>query len=194
MIRNLCLAIATLFFVFPSYGQVASKLEESSNSSVIYEGKLPAGRTVTDSKGREVVNGGTNANGSLKIRYTGKLKLNASGEYEITGELSEVTNPSSQGSSGPITVNTNGLHTTVNLEKNGTDPGGHIITTINGGNATVNVSGNFNDPSIGGTGNNVNITGNNNCGSGQPGSGGNVTQGGRGNSWNSGGGNWTVRN
>lgn len=193
MIRHLCLLAAT-FLCADLPAQSAVKVDGAVNAPTIYEGKLPAGRTVTDSKGREITNGGTNANGSLKIHYTGKLKLNSNGEYECSGEISEVINPASQGSTGPITVNTNGNPTTIQLEKNGVDPGGHITTTITGGNATVNVSGNFNDPSVGGTGNNVNITGNNNCGSGQPGSAGNVFQGGRGNSWNSGGGNWTIRN
>lgn len=189
MFRSFCFLLAMLVLASFSFGQAAA------TAAPPLWGKLTAGKTITDSKGREIHNGGTNANGSLHFRYTGKLRTKANGELECSGEITEVTNPASQGSEGPIMVNTDGEPTIINLDRNGTDPGGHIGSTIVGGNATVNVGGNFNDPTVGGTNNSVNITGNNNSGSGQgAGSGGNVTLGGHGNSWNSNGGNWTTRN
>lgn len=198
MYRPLLLTLLTLLFAVSSLAQGAARDATSGGSTttpVLRDGKLPAGKTLTDAKGREIHNGGTNQNGKLHFRHTGKLKVKPNGDIECSGEVTEVTNPASQGSEGPISVNTNGEPTTVNLERNGTDPGGHIVTNVTGGNATVNVSGNFNDPSVGGTGNTVNVTGNNNSGSGAgPGSGGNVNQGGHGNSWNSNGGQWVVRN
>lgn len=157
--------------------------------------KLPPGASITDSKGRSVENGGTNNNGRVHIKHTGNITNNGNGTYTCSGEISEVTNPASQGSEGPITVNTNGEPTEVNLDRNGRDPGQHVNSTIIGGNATVNVSGNYNDPTVGGTNNTVNITGNHNSGQGQgAGSGGTVNMGGRDNGWNSNGGNWNVRN
>ena len=155
--------------------------------------KLPANSTVTDSAGRTVTNGGTNANGSVKVTHTGKMKMVSPGEYRISGEITLIENPASQGSEGPITVNTNGKPTEVVLEKNGTDPGGHIVTNVNGGKAIVHINGNFNDANVGGGNNHIDFNGRNNTATGQPGSGGTVSLGGRGNSFNSGGGQWTVR-
>lgn len=200
MYRSLLLTLLTLLFAASSFAQAtaADRSTSPATTPVLRDGKLPAGKTLTDSKGREIHNGGSNENGKVHFRYSGKLKTKPNGDIECSGEVTEVTNPASQGSEGPISVNTDGEPTTINLEKNGTDPGGHIVSNITGGNATVNVSGNFNDPTVGGTGNTVNVTGNNNSGSGaapnpNP-SGGNVNQGGHGNSWNSNGGNWVVRN
>lgn len=162
---------------------------------VLRDGKLPPGRTVTDSKGRVIHNGGLNENGKLNFRYSGKLTVKSTGDFEVSGEIPEVTNPASQGSDGPIDINTNGEPTTINLNRNGIDPNGHITTNVSGGNSTVNVNGNFNDPSVGGTNNTVNINGNNNSGSGNgANSGGTVNLGGHGNSWGSGGGQWSVHN
>ncbi len=157
-------------------------------------GKLPANSTVVDSAGRTVTNNGTNANGSVKVTHTGKMKLVGPGEYQISGEITLIENPASQGSEGPITVNTNGKPTEVVLEKNGTDPGGHITANVTGGNAVIHANGNFNDINVGGGNNHVDFNGRNNTATGQPGSGGTVSLGGRNNSFNSGGGQWTVRN
>lgn len=196
MYRSLLITLLALLFAVPTLAQGGtSPSTPSTPTPVLRDGKLPAGKTLTDSKGREITNGGSNENGKVHFRYTGKLKVKPNGDIECSGEVTEVTNPQSQGSDGPISVNTNGEPTTINLNRNGTDPGGHITSSITGGNATVNVGGNFNDPSVGGGNNTVNITGNNNTGSGSgAGSGGNVNQGGHGNSWNSNGGHWTVRN
>ena len=195
MFKHLCLLLALLCCASFTFAQTPTTAAKVETPPALRDGKLPAGKTVRDAKGRVIENGGTNENGSVKFRYTGKLTRDANGNFTCTGEVKEVSNPASQGSEGPINVNTNGEPTTIDLGKNGTDPGGHIVTNVTGGNATVNVSGNFNDPSVGGTGNTVNVTGNNNSGSGSgAGSGGNVNQGGHGNSWNSNGGNWVVRN
>lgn len=199
MFRLVSLALLFALFSVPSFAQTAPDATEvprdTSDATERPPVKLPPGKTITDAQGRVVENGGTNENGRLHVRCTGKIDRDANGNYTTTGEITDVTNPASQGSEGPINVNTNGKDTTINLDKNGTDPGGHIGANITGGNATVNVNGNFNDPSVGGTGNNVNMNGNHNSGSGNgAGSGGNVYMGGRGNSWAGNGGNWTTRN
>lgn len=193
--RYLFLMIVTLLFAASSFAQNVTTTGNSSTVPVTQHGRVPAGKTITDSKGREVHNGGLNQNGSVKIRYSGKIKTKPNGDLECTGEITEVTNPASQGSDGPVNINTNGQDTTINIDRNGTDPGGHIATYIDGGNADVNVTGNFNDVFVGGGNNDVTISGNNNTGSGGGvGSGGVVHQGGRGNTWNSNGGNWRIRN
>ncbi len=155
---------------------------------------LPANSTVVDASGRTVTNGGSNDNGSVKVTHTGKMKRVGPGEYQITGDIRLVENPASQGSEGPITVNTNGQGTEITLEKNGKDPGGHITVNVTGNNATIHANGNFNDINVGGTNNHVDFNGRNNTATGQAGSGGTVSMGGRGNSFNSGGGNWRVSN
>lgn len=197
MFRSLISLIAMLLLALPAFSRSALAMNTPDDATTTaqppQDGKLPPNTTVKDSKGRTVRNRGENQNGRVHFRYTGKLKRTSATQWEVDGEITTVTNPASQGSEGPIDVNTNGEPTTVNLDKNGTDPGGHIVTNVTGGNATVNVSGNYNDPSVGGTGNTVNITGNNNSGSGTAGSSGTVNQGPGGNSWNSGGGNWIVR-
>lgn len=152
--------------------------------------KLPAGKEIKDSKGRRVKNRGENRNGGVKIKFTGTI--DKSGDVWVcSGEISEVTNPASQGSEGPIDVATNNEPTTINLERNGTDPGGHIVCHINGNNATTNVSGNYNDFDVVGNDSTTNITGNHNTGA-ITGTNGNVSLGGRGNSVSSGG--TTIRN
>lgn len=152
--------------------------------------KLPPNQEIKDSKGRRVKNRGENRNGRVHVRYTGTI--DKSGDVWVcSGEITEVTNPASQGSEGPIDVATNDEPTTVNLDKNGTDPGGHVVTHVAGNNATVNVDGNFNDFDITGNNSTTSITGNNNTGT-VNGTGGNVNLGGRGNSVTSGG--TTVRN
>lgn len=195
MTRHLCLILA-LFLLTPMlFAQSPVRDDATQTETALRDSKLPGGTTVRDSKGRVIENGGWNSNGSLKFRYTGKLTRDAQGNLTCSGEIKEVANPSSQGSVGPITINTNGEPTTIDLGKNGTSPGGNLTNTILGGNATVNVSGNFNDVAVGGTGNNVNVTGNHNSGSGVgASSGGNVTFGGRGNSWTANGGSWVTRN
>lgn len=152
--------------------------------------KLPSGQEVKDSKGRVVKNRGENRNGGVKITFTGKLDKSQT-PWVCSGEITVVTNPASQGSEGPIDINTNNEPTTINLDRNGQDPGAHVTTNISGDNATVNIAGNFNDVAVAGNNSNSNITGNNNCET-INGTNNNVTLSGRGNSVTSGG--TTTRN
>jgi hypothetical protein len=186
--------LSLFLMVLVPFAALPAQATSSAPVANLRDGSLPAGKKVTDSKGRVITNGGANENGKLQFRYSGKLKTLPNGDLECSGEVPEVTNPRSQGSNGPVIVNTDGEPTTINLNRNGTDPGGHIDSTITGGNATVNVNGNFNDTSVGGTGNTVNFNGGGCTGQGQAGSGGTVNMGGAGNAFNGGGGNWTVRN
>lgn len=152
---------------------------------------LGPGESVMDSDGRTIQNNGTK--GVLKIKYKGKSHKNGR-VIEITGKITGVKNPKYGGTRGPVTVKTNNKPTTVDLEKNGLN-NKPVTTKVEGGNSTVNVSSNNNNVTVGGMGNQVDITGNNNTGQGEnASSGGDVNMGGRGNSWSSNGGRWTVRN
>lgn len=189
MFRPLYLCLMSLLFVSLGWAQTPQPVPTQ------HDGKIPANTFLTDSHGREIRNGGMNANGHLEIVYTGKLSKDSNGNLVCSGEIISVTNPASQGSEGPIWINTNGEPTVVRLDRNGIDPGSHLDVTVLGDHANIGCSGNFNDIIVGGTGNIVNITGNHNLGTGQgSNSGGAVIMAGRGNSWNSNGGNWTVRN
>lgn len=152
--------------------------------------KLPPNQEIKDSKGRVIKNRGDNRNGGVKITFTGKIDKSVN-PWVCSGEITVVTNPASQGSEGPIDINTNNEPTTINLDRNGTDPAGHVSTNIAGDNATVNVSGNFNDVAVAGNNSTSTITGNNNTET-ITGTNNNVTLGGRGNSVTSGG--TTTRN
>lgn len=155
---------------------------------------VPAGSSAADSNGTSVNNVGTNGNGRVQVRHTGKAKRNPDGTITITGEIVEVTNPASQGSVGPIEIENHYPGLVVNLNKRGGNPN-PISTSIDGGGATVNVTGSGNDVAVGGTGNTVSITGANCNGSGGNGSGGTVSVSGTGSGFTStGGGTWrTVR-
>lgn len=187
------LAISLAVFLLGAFAFAQSTDPTGGNPPPVHTGKLLAGKTIRDSKGREVTNNGLNNNGALHLRYTGKLTRDSLGNLTCSGEISSVTNPASQGSEGPITIDTGGESTDIDLGRNGTDPGGHVGTTIVGGKANVNVGGNFNDVSVGGSNNTITFGGNNNLGTGLTGSGGGVILGGHGNSWG-GTGSWVVRN
>ena len=187
--RPILAIVAILFFSLFAFAQQTATTSTSNGQSV----SLPANTQVTDSKGRVVKNRGNNQNGSLRFNHTGKLVRNANGEWTVTGEISEVKNPASQGSDGPVEINTNGEPTDVVLDRNGQEPGG-LTVTITGGNATVTVGGNCNDVTVGGSGNKAALNGNNNSLTGQAGSAGTATMGGHGNSVTSGGGSWRVGN
>ena len=62
-----------------------------------------------------VRNFGTNRTGRLHVIYEGTATENprGSGCWTIDGKIVEVTNPASQGSNGPISVDTNGNQVTV---------------------------------------------------------------------------------
>lgn len=152
---------------------------------------LSAGEQLYDTSGRNVTNGSSNSNGSLHVKYDGRLKKDAQGKPYVEGNITEVTNPSSQGADGPIVIETAGQALTVTLNRNGAI--GALRCTIGGGNATVNVNGDNNDVTIGGTGNNVTIGGRNSTGTGTAGSGGDVRITSTTGSFQSGGGNWTFR-
>ncbi len=152
---------------------------------------LGAGERLYDTSGRHVENNGTNSNGSLNVKYDGRIKKDVQGRAYVEGNITEVTNPSSQGADGPIVIETAGQSLTINLNRNGAI--GALRCTIGGGNATVNVNGDNNDVTIGGTGNNVTINGRNSTGTGTAGSGGDVRVNSTTGSFQSGGGNWTFR-
>lgn len=169
MIRFLFSLVALLVLATPNLTAqtVASSRDATTAAPHGQTSRLPAGKTVKDSKGRTVTNDGTNENGGANITYTGKLDRTTT-PWTVTGEITVVTNPSSQGSNGGVTVGTNGEPTTVNLNKDGSPQGtqpGPLNSTISGGNATVNVNGNHNNFTVNGNNNTTSVNGNNNTGS-----------------------------
>lgn len=198
--RSILLLLASLLLSSFAFAQNADRVSKPGEHPVLtnIHGprwiKLPPGKTATDGTAT-IENGGTNANGRLWVRSDKKWTRDANGNYSTQGTIDEVKNPASQGSDGPISVNTGGNDIEVNLNRNGQSGAGNgISSTITGGSATVNVNGNYNNTTVGGTQNNVNMNGNHNTGTGQnAGSQGNVTSGGSNNSFNSNGGNWNFR-
>lgn len=197
----LMLLVSTLFLSLSAFAQTnADRVQKPGEAPVLtnINGprwiKLPPGKSATDGT-TTVENGGTNQNGRLWVRADRKWTRDANGNYSTTGTIDEVKNPASQGTDGPITVDTGGQDVEVNLNRNGQSGAGNgISSTITGGSATVNVNGNYNNTTVGGTQNNVNMNGNHNTGTGQnAGSQGNVTSPGSNNSFNSNGGNWNFQ-
>lgn len=156
--------------------------------------KVLAGEKVEDTNGVVVENGGGNGNGHLIITCTGKVKRR--GNVVIVDKITRVDNPASQGSEGPISVDTGGNAVTVNLARNNNaGPGAQRLTAnITGGNANVKVDGDGQNVNLDGRGNDVQVTGNNNSLTTQPGSTGTMELGGRGNQVIGGGAGWTIRN
>lgn len=194
MVRLLFFFVAMMLATLNLNAQLSARPDDGAISPPGTTSQVPAGVTVTDSKGRKIANCGTNENGGVNIGYTGKLRRTGPGEWEISGEITSVTNPGSQGSNGPVCVDTNGERTIVNLNKNGSPPGtlpGPLPSTVSGGNATVHVSGDHNNFTVTGNNNTTNVTGNSNTGT-VAGAGNSVNMGGRGNAVTSGG--TTFRN
>jgi len=185
--------LALAFSALPSLAAAQTAAPAAAETPVntppgLADGRLAPGQTFVDSLGRRIENSGL-TNGGVSIRYTGRVTRNGN-TFTTDGEVVKVTVPASNGTDG-LTVDTNGQPTEINIERSGQASNPNNITII-GGNAHVTVGGNFNDLSIGGTGNTARVTGNNNNGTGQPGSSGSVFLGGARNSWV--GGNWVVRN
>lgn len=156
---------------------------------------IAAGEEVVDQDGRRVTNGGTNANGSVKIRHTGSITWGNQVPRHGTirdGSISAVTNPATGGSDGPITVNTNGRDTTITLDGTG-GRNGSVTTRVNGGSASIIIAGSNQNVTIDGLDNTVTIPGSNNNATGTQTSSGSVRITGRGNTFRSGGGNWEFR-
>lgn len=197
MLRIASFVIVFAFTFAELLGQQPVSLVSGAASSPIVDtvrtGVLPAGKSVRDSSGRVVENNGTNNNGGVHFTYTGRLTFDAQGNITCNGDISNVTNPASQGSNGEIYVNTNGQPTTIDLERNGSQSS-PLPAQITGGNATVNVSGDWVTVRVGGTNNNVGLNGRMGFGEGLDGqSEGNARlRGNAGNGWRSNGGNWTV--
>lgn len=189
LFRSLAVGATLAFLTSIAEAQVAEVISDGTPATL----RLTSGKTVTDAKGRRIENAGWNGNGALSIRFTGKLTKTSTGDYVVEGEVLGVTNPASQGSAGPVIVETGGQPTAVDLQRSGLDPGGRLQATVTGGNATVTVGGNYCDVSVGGQGNQVDLQGRGNAGTGLQDSGGDVRLGGRGNSWQGGAG-WKVRN
>lgn len=166
----------------------------STATPIARTGNLPAGRTVRDGSGRIIENLGTNQNGSVQFTYTGRLTVDGAGNITCSGDITTVTNPASQGSNGQIVIHTNGLATTVNLDRNGAQNAALSVRVL-GGNATINVGGDWVELAVGGTGNQVHLNGRYGFGEGTDNtSEGNVRMRSNvGNGWRSNGGNWTVR-
>lgn len=172
--------LAALFLLVPALAQTASGGTET----------LASGESLYDTSGRHVTNGGNN-NGSVTVKYDGKLKVDVHGKKYIDGNIEEVVNPSNGGSDGLIEVTTNNQPITIKLYRSGRN--NPLRTRVDGGNAKVLVNGNENEVTVSGTGNDVSIDGRNcNC-SGTANSGGDVRLSHSSSTFNSGGGNWTFR-
>jgi hypothetical protein len=151
---------------------------------------LGSGERLYDTAGRDVHNTGTNSGGSVQVRYDGKLRYNAQGKPYIEGNITVVTNPASQGSDGPIEVNTNDQPTTIELKRNGRT--NRVSSSVSGGKAKVFVEGDRNDVTVFGSDNSVDISGRDNTGTAGSNSSGTVRVSGSGSSFSTNGGNWTV--
>lgn len=184
LLTRLTVVAALLACLLPSQQQ-----NDSAATTTTANVSLAPGQTLRDRQGRVVTNAGTNQNGRLVLTVRGKMAQGANGP--TVGEIVEVTNPASQGTVGPIEVDTGGCVLTINLEKNGGNPN-PIQTNVSGGNATVNVNGRDNNTTVGGADNTVRITGANSSGTGTAGSSGTVSVSGSGSSFQSGGGNWRT--
>lgn len=171
-----------LLFAVPAFAQTTAQVGQTTT--------LSAGENLYDLAGRTITNGGVNS-GSVQVRYEGKLRQDGQGRTYVDGKITEVTNPSSGGSNGPIEIATNGQPLNVRLNRNGAN--GPITSNIVGGNATITISGDNNEATVGGAGNTLSISGRNSTGTGTVNSSGTVTLTGTGSSFQSGGGNWTFR-
>jgi len=194
--RSFASALLALAFCAFVSAQTVTPTVVNTTATVVSPGiscsALRAGKEIRDVRGRIIHNHGQNANGSVKLTHSGRIIWDNQGNGVCTGDIQFVTNPTSQGSDGPISIHTNGAPTTITLG-NGI-AAAPVQCSITGGNATV-IVGNHNHLGIDGLGNNVEFNGNGSMGWGAgPGSGGNVAMGGRGNQWDSGGGRWIVRN
>lgn len=202
--QRLAVLMATLLALATSASaQAVSTIAGTTTTvpPVEMQGRIAAGEEVVDDQGRRVTNNGTNANGSLKITYTGTLTWDNQNPRHGTirggGGMSSVTNPRTSGSDGPIVIDCANAPLVVNIDSNGGRTGS-VTTTITNGIAgvVVNITGNNQDFTVGGTGVAVSVTGNDNSGQGavtNPPSGGTVQLGGRNNSFRSNGGNWEFR-
>lgn len=190
---RIILVAIIMALVSPAFAQGTTVVNMGSNGiapqpPVLLRTNLPAGKDIRDSKGRVIHNQGTN--GSVRLGYHGRITWDGNGNGTCNGEITEIDNTSSQGSNGPIDVNTNGEPTKIDLNQNG----GMSITVI-GGNATVNANANGNTVNAGGMGNTVNVGGNNNSINGLGNTSGGTVYLGRGttgNAVNSGGGGWIT--
>ena len=172
--------LAVLFLLVPELAQSTTGAVET----------LASGESLYDTSGRNVTNGGNN-NGSLTVKYNGKVKVDANGKRYVEGDIEEVTNPTNGGSDGRIEVTTNNHPITVKLFRSGR--GGSLRSHIDGGNAKVIVDGNENEVIVSGTGNDVKLNGRNCTGAGTAGSGGDIRLNHSSSTFASGGGNWTFR-
>lgn len=149
---RLALCALLTFLCAPSY--VSAQTTTTPPSGDV---KLDQGRKIVDSKGREVTNRGYNENGRLHVHYTGKL--DKSGDvWKVTGDIESVTNPSSQGTEGPITIKGDGMDITLDTN-GGRGAGGAVTTTITGDSNKVHVNGDHNDFNVNGNNNTADVNG-----------------------------------
>lgn len=172
--------LAVLFLLVPALAQNTTGAVET----------LGSGESLYDTSGRHVTNGGNN-NGSISVKYNGKVRVDAHGKRYVEGDIEEVTNPTNGGSDGSIEVTTNNRPITIKLLRSGR--GGSLRSRIDGGSAKIIVDGNENEVTVSGTGNDMHINGRNCTGAGTAGSGGDIRLNHSSSTFTSGGGNWTFR-